>query len=43
MPKVRKVTRVYEWKPLASRAIGRPKNGWENDVRKDWQTAKIKN
>jgi hypothetical protein len=33
----------YEWKPFASRPIGRPKNRWEDDVRKDLQTVKIKN
>jgi hypothetical protein len=43
MPKEREVTRIYKWKPLASRPIGRPKNRWEDDVRKDLQTLKIKN
>jgi hypothetical protein len=28
---------------LVSRPIGRPKNRWEDDVRKDLQTAMIKN
>jgi hypothetical protein len=32
MPKETKVTRIYKWKPLASRPIGRPKNRWEKDV-----------
>jgi hypothetical protein len=27
----------------ASRPIGRPKNRWEDDVRKDLQTIKIRN
>jgi hypothetical protein len=40
--KRKKVTRVYKWKPLASRPIGRPKNRWEDDLRKDLQTVKIK-
>jgi hypothetical protein len=43
MPKEREVTRIYKWKPLSSRSIGRPKNRWEDDVRKDLQTMKIKN
>jgi hypothetical protein len=43
MPKEREVTRIYKWKPFASRPIGRPKNRWEDDVRKDLQTMKIKN
>jgi hypothetical protein len=34
MPKEREVTRIYKWKPLASRPIERPKNRWEDDVRK---------
>ena len=41
IPKEREVTRTYKWKPLASRPIGRPKNRWEDDVRKDLQTVKI--
>jgi hypothetical protein len=43
MPKEREVTIIYKWKPFASRPIGRPKNRWEDDVRKDLQTMKIKN
>ena len=43
MPKETEVTIIYKWKPLASRPIGRPKNRWEDDVRKDLQTMKIKN
>jgi hypothetical protein len=43
MPKEREVTRIYKWKPLASIPIGRLKNRWEDDVRKDLQTMKIKN
>jgi hypothetical protein len=43
MSKEREVTRIYKWKPFASRPIGRPKNGWEDDVRKDLHTVKIKN
>jgi hypothetical protein len=42
-PKEREVTRIYKWKPFASRLIGRPKKRWEGDVRKDLQTMKIKN
>jgi hypothetical protein len=43
MPKEREVTRVYRWKPFISRPIARPKNRWEDDVRKDLQTVKVKN
>jgi hypothetical protein len=40
--KEREVTRIYKWKQFASIPIGRPKNRWEDDVRKDLQTVKIK-
>ena len=43
MPNGREVTRVYKWKPLASRPKGRRKNRWEDDVRMDLQKMKIKN
>jgi hypothetical protein len=43
MPNEREVTRIYKWKPLASRPKGRPKNSWEDDVRMDLQKMKIKN
>jgi hypothetical protein len=43
IPKEREVTRIYEWKPFASRPIERPKNRWEDDVRKDPRTMKITN
>jgi hypothetical protein len=43
MSKGREVTRIYKWKPFASRPTRRLKNRWEDDVRKDLQTKKIKN
>jgi hypothetical protein len=43
MPNEREVTRIYKWKPLASRPKGRPKNRLEDDVRMDLQKMKIKN
>jgi hypothetical protein len=42
MPKEREVTRMYKWKPFAFIPIGRPKNRWKDDVRKDLQIMKIK-
>jgi hypothetical protein len=41
--KRKKLTRIYKWKSFASRPIGRPKNRWEDDVRKELLTMKIKN
>jgi hypothetical protein len=43
MPHEREVARIYKWKPLTSRPIGRPKIRWEDDIRKDLQTMRIKN
>jgi hypothetical protein len=43
MPQEREVTRIYKWKLLASRPIGRPKTRWEDDIRKDLQTMRIEN
>jgi hypothetical protein len=37
LPNEREVTRIYKWKPLASRSKGRPKNRWVDDVRMDLQ------
>ena len=42
MQKESKVTKIYKLKPFAPRPTGRPKNRWEDDVRKDLQTIKIK-
>jgi hypothetical protein len=33
MPDERMVKKVYEWKPMATKSLGRPKNRWENDVK----------
>jgi hypothetical protein len=41
MTKEREFTRIYKWKPFASRPIGRPKNRWEDDVIKGLQTVKV--
>jgi hypothetical protein len=43
MPNEREVTRIYKWKPLASRPKGRRKNKWEDDVRTDLHKVRIKN
>jgi hypothetical protein len=43
MPQETEVTRIYKCKPFASRPIGRPKIRWEDDIRKDLQTMRIKN
>jgi hypothetical protein len=43
MPNETEVTRIYKWKPLASKPKGRPKNRWDDDVRTDLQKMKLKN
>jgi hypothetical protein len=43
MPDERMVKKVYEWKPMAIRSLGRPQTGWENDVKNYLNTTKIYN
>jgi hypothetical protein len=35
MPDNSMVKKVCEWSPALTRLLGRPKNGWENDVKSD--------
>jgi len=42
MQEERMVKKVYEWKPMSIRPQGRPKNGWEDDIRNDVKKFKIK-
>jgi hypothetical protein len=37
------VKKVYKWKPMLRRPLGRPKNRWEDDIRNDMKKLKIKN
>jgi len=39
----RMVKRVYKWKPMLTRPLGRPKNRWEDDIINDTKKLKIKN
>jgi len=39
----RMVKKVYKWKSMLTRPLGRPKNRWEDDVRNDMKKLKIKN
>jgi hypothetical protein len=32
MPEERTVKKVYKWKPMLRRPLGRPKNRWEDDI-----------
>jgi hypothetical protein len=43
MPEERMVRRVYKWKPMLTRPLGRPKNRWEDDIINDMKKLKIKN
>jgi hypothetical protein len=43
MPEDRMVKRVYNWKPMLTRPLGRPKNRWEDDIINDMEKLKIKN
>jgi hypothetical protein len=35
MAEERMVKKVYKWKPMLRRSLGRPKNRWEDDIRND--------
>jgi hypothetical protein len=35
IPEERMVKKVYKWKPMLRRPLGRPKNRWEDDIRND--------
>jgi hypothetical protein len=35
MPDDRMVKKVYEWTPMSTRPLGRPKHRWEDDVKND--------
>jgi hypothetical protein len=37
------VKKVYKWKPMLRRPLGRPKDRWEDDIRNDIKKLKIKN
>jgi hypothetical protein len=34
--------KVYKWKPMLRRPLGRPKNRWEDDIRNDMKKLKKK-
>ena len=36
------VKRVYKWKTMLTRPVGRPKNRWEDDIINDMKTLKRK-
>jgi hypothetical protein len=40
MPEERMIKRVYKWKPMLIRSLGRPKNRCENDIIKDMKKMK---
>jgi hypothetical protein len=42
MPEDRMIKRVYKWKPMLTRPLGRPKNGREDDITNDMKKLKIK-
>jgi hypothetical protein len=43
MPEERMLKKVYKWKPMLRRPLGRPKNRWEDDIRNYMKKLKIKN
>jgi hypothetical protein len=43
MPEERTVKRVYKWKPMLTRPLGRPKKRWEDVIVNNMKKLKIKN
>jgi hypothetical protein len=43
MPDNSMVKKVCEWSPTLTGSLGRPKNGWEDDVKSDITRMKITN
>jgi hypothetical protein len=43
MSEERMVKKVYNWKPMLTRLLGRPNTRWEDDIRNDTKKLKIKN
>jgi hypothetical protein len=43
MPKERGVKKIYKWRLIASRPVGRPKISWMDNVMKDIRAMKIVN
>jgi hypothetical protein len=43
MPDERMVKKVYEWKPMAIRSLGRPQTWWKNHVKNDFNIMRICN
>jgi hypothetical protein len=43
MAEERMAKKVYKWKPMLRRPLGRPKNRWEDDIRNGIKKLKIKN
>jgi hypothetical protein len=43
MENERLVKRIYNWKSIATRMHGRPKNRWEDDVMADLSVQNVKN
>ena len=40
IPEDRMVKKVYKWKPMLKRPLGRPKNRWEDYIRNDMKKLK---
>jgi len=41
-PEERMVKKLYKWKPILTRPLGKPKNRWEDDIRNDMKKLNIK-
>ena len=43
MDQVRPTRKLLDWKPMGTRAVGRPRQRWQEDVMEDLKKLKVKN
>jgi len=43
MDQARPARKLLDWKPMGIRPVGRPRQGWQEDVMEDLKKLKVKN
>jgi len=43
MDQARSARKLLDWKPVGIRPVGRPRQGWQEDVMEDLKKVKVKN
>jgi hypothetical protein len=42
MDEARPARKIFGWKPMGTRAVGRPRQRWQEDVMEDFKNLKVK-